>query len=355
MAERMNNRAVATGLEQSAGALAAFAAREMEERRPELVAGYGEGAFIHWKEMLTQVVRDLGAAVRVGKPAMIDARMSWHRWGFEARDVPVAELVEAFDCLRRVVKAELPEGAGEVIDPFFDAGREALTAKTPPPSSSLDAKIPEGRLALRYLDAVLTRDRREAREVVLNAARAAEITIPAIYTRVLVPALREVGRLWHLGKLTIAEEHHITSTTRSVMSVLCQMGERKAGMGRTLAAAAVAGDEHDVAVHVACDLMELEGWSCVALGADVPAPEVARAAAFFGAGVVLLSATQTTSLRAMEETIARLRHEFPESCPAIVVAGIALDGTGDLWRQMGADGRAADLETLSEALASVAR
>jgi len=53
--------------------------------------------------------------------------------------------------------------------------------------------------------------------------------------------------------------------------------------------------------------------------------------------------------------IARLRHEFPESCPTIMVAGTALDGTGDLWREMGADGRAEDLETLSAALASVVR
>jgi methanogenic corrinoid protein MtbC1 len=86
------------------------------------------------------------------------------------------------------------------------------------------------------------------------------------------------------------------------------------------------------------DLYRLAGWRCLYLGANVPAPEIARAAGTFDVDLVVLNTTLATQLKALGEAIATIRRLAPER--KILVGGLAFDGVPDLWRQLGADGYA---------------
>ena len=73
------------------------------------------------------------------------------------------------------------------------------------------------------------------------------------------------------------------------------------------------------------------------LGADVPAADVAGAAQFFGADLVVLATTLTTQIKNLQATIAALRASSGGDV-SILVGGLAFADAPDLWQRLGADG-----------------
>ena len=110
---------------------------------------------------------------------------------------------------------------------------------------------------------------------------------------------------------------------------------------RTVLAASVQGNAHDIGLRAAADLFKLAGWHSIFLGADTPAAEIARAAEFYDTKLILLSATLTTQLKTLAAAIRKVREVA--SGAKILVGGLALEGAPDLWKQLGADAYAADI------------
>ena len=113
----------------------------------------------------------------------------------------------------------------------------------------------------------------------------------AIYTQVLVAAEKEIGQLWHVGDASIAEEHLVSETTRELMALIVAKRLPPQPSARSLIAASVAGNAHDIGLRAVADLFRLAGWRCLFLGANVPAAEIARAAESFDVDLVVLNAT----------------------------------------------------------------
>jgi methanogenic corrinoid protein MtbC1 len=107
-------------------------------------------------------------------------------------------------------------------------------------------------------------------------------------------------------------------------------------------AASVAGNAHDIGLRAAADLFRLAGWHAIFLGADMPTAEIAKAAQSYNADLIILSATLTTQISALAAAIERIRQVA--SGAKILVGGLALEGSPELWRQLGADAYAPDID-----------
>jgi MerR family transcriptional regulator, light-induced transcriptional regulator len=294
-----------------------------------------------WKLHLVQRILELAAAVRVGEPALLARRITWLRRAALARGADESDLRRAVACLTTALKQELPEDLHAAVTPALAAGNAAFDAPLLADASTLDATRPSDRLALQYLAKCLEGATRDAIRIVLAAV---ERGMPAatVYTEVLLPAQKEVGELWHVGDVSIAEEHLVSETTRDLMALLVARYAPLEDDGRCLVAAAVAGNSHDLGLRAATDLFRLAGWRCLFLGANLPDAEIARAAATFDAHLVLLNATLTTQLKPLGDTIDTIRALAPGR--QVLVGGLAFEGTTDLWRKLGADALAATIE-----------
>ena len=127
--------------------------------------------------------------------------------------------------------------------------------------------------------------------------------------------------------------------------VLLANAPRRERNGRTIIAAAVQGNTHDVGVRMIADTFEMDGWRSIYLGANIPAADLASAVADFGGELVAISAALPTQLQTVADTIELLRrctHNGPT--PRIIVGGCALAGIEDLWERLGADAGATDPE-----------
>ena len=106
----------------------------------------------------------------------------------------------------------------------------------------------------------------------------------------------------------------------------------EAGKGK-IVLATVKGDIHDIGKNIVKVLLENYGFDVIDLGKDVPPLTVVEAVKKSSAALVGLSALMTTTVHAMEETIALLRKD----CPGVkvVVGGAVL--TQEYADMIGAD------------------
>ena len=102
--------------------------------------------------------------------------------------------------------------------------------------------------------------------------------------------------------------------------------------------ATVKGDIHDIGKNIVKLIFESYGYRVIDLGRDVPAESVLKSLKTSGAKLLGLSALMTTTLPAMEETVALIKKELPRV--KIIVGGAVLTGT--YAKKIGADFYAPD-------------
>ena len=86
-------------------------------------------------------------------------------------------------------------------------------------------------LSARYLDAQLAADRAEAVRVILEDGLAAGASVSDLLIRVILPAQREIGRLWQENRITIADEHVATAISQLVVAQLYGRVEARSAVG----------------------------------------------------------------------------------------------------------------------------
>jgi methanogenic corrinoid protein MtbC1 len=217
----------------------------------------------------------------------------------------------------------------------------ALEGPVPELPSFLQADTPHGRLAASYLIALLEGDGARASRLILEAA-AGGVTVPELCLQVLLPALQEIGRMWQTDEINVAEEHFATSTTKRILAQLRQLAPVRQPNGKTVLAASVMGNQHDIGLQVVADFFELEGWKVLHLGSDMPIPDLVQAVESYQPDLLTLSVSLHAQLVTLTETIQAVRRGEHGAVVKILVGGRAFAEAPDLAPSLGADGYAAD-------------
>jgi methanogenic corrinoid protein MtbC1 len=194
-------------------------------------------------------------------------------------------------------------------------------------------------LSRQYVDLLRTAERRAAIDLVLRAAD--EHPVEHIYTGLLQEAQYEVGRLWEANEISIAQEHYSTAVTQLIMSLLypriCETPKtRGAFIG-----VCVEGELHEVGIRMVCDLFELRGWRTFYLGSSMPAADLLRFIEQKRPDVIGISAIYESNVESARQVIAQLR-SVGASGVTILAGGRPFLRQPGLWREIGADGTAAD-------------
>ena len=105
---------------------------------------------------------------------------------------------------------------------------------------------------------------------------------------VVHPLMERIGDLWHQGTLRIADEHMATAVVRSFIGNIIANCQVPATAPHVLATTPE-GQMHEIGALLASAVAAAEGWNPTYLGPNLPAEEIAGAAAKKGAKAVLLS------------------------------------------------------------------
>jgi len=328
-------------LRRASRALAGYAAAELLEKHPETKAGFEPDPFAQWQDWLTVRVDELAAAIAVDRARVFAAQVLWGKAALQSRGIPPESFRTALECLQTVMERELPEQVGETANEYVSLALEAFGRQPIDLSSLLLPDTPMGRLASKYLLVLLEGDRRRACRLILDALRETEDPRD-LYLQVLLPAQEELGRMWLANEINVAEEHFASQTTQMAMSQLLPHTKVKPSNGKTLLAASVAGNQHDIGLQAVADFFEMDGWRTVLLGANVPARDLVQAVDCFDADLLGLSVSQTTQFDAVKATIQALRQAARGDDLKIMIGGRAFIDPDELPKELGADGYAPD-------------
>jgi MerR family transcriptional regulator, light-induced transcriptional regulator len=201
----------------------------------------------------------------------------------------------------------------------------------------------------RYLDAILAGSRREAFGVI-ELARTEGLGIRALYLEVFQPAMREIGRLWQDNRITVADEHLATAITQASMARLYEeLFVAAPEPGPLLVAACAEQERHELGLRMICDVLEMDGWDTVFLGASVPVEDLVQMVRARRPQVVALSASIAPHVGRVREAIRAIR-DTDGGAPLIAVGGRAFADDPGLAERLGADLTAGDAVEAAELL-----
>ncbi|MCA9973676.1 MAG: cobalamin-dependent protein [Anaerolineales bacterium] len=196
-------------------------------------------------------------------------------------------------------------------------------------------------LAHAYLDALLQRRRHAANQLIQEAVQQGT-PVQEIYLQVFEPVQHEIGRLWQLNQISVAEEHYCTAATQLVMSQLYPHIFTTRKNGWRFTAASIGGELHELGIRMVADFFEMAGWDTVYLGANTPAQAIVETLQAARSHILGISATMMFHITAVAELIRQVRLTPAGRQIRIMVGGYPFNVTPDLWQSVGADGFASN-------------
>ncbi len=311
------------------------------ERFPELEARYGPIGRVRCLEDAEFHLSFLSEAMANQLPHLFADYIGWAKAMLQGRGIPPEDLAVNLDCMRQALRQSLPEPVGGVADRYIAAGLEELPRLPGEPATFLLDDAPHTALAREFLQALLDGQRQRASRMILDAV-ADGITVRDIYLHVFQPSQREIGRLWQINRLTVAQEHYCTAATQLIMSQLYANIFSSEKNGRTMVATCVSGDLHEIGVRMVSDFFEMEGWSTFYVGANAPTSSIVSLLVEQKAELLAVSATMTFHVHVVEELIAAVRKDPRLAHVKVIVGGYPFNLAPDLWRSIGADACAND-------------
>jgi methanogenic corrinoid protein MtbC1 len=200
---------------------------------------------------------------------------------------------------------------------------------------------PFAQIAGPYLEALLAADRSRAQQIITDALGEG-LAIRDLYLGVFQPVQHEVGRLWLINKVSVAEEHFCTAATQTIMSALYPQIISSKRIGRTMVAACVGSELHEIGIRMVADFFEMEGWDTYYIGAGISHSQILSVIEQQKPDLLALSATMTHHIQKVQELISVIRSAFTVVSPRIMVGGMPFNISPELWRTVGADLWASD-------------
>jgi methanogenic corrinoid protein MtbC1 len=344
-------------LDRRRGELAETIVAAQYDLQPYLGPRYGEAGRAKCVQDVQYHLAYLAEAIASASPALFADYVAWARVLLAGLNLPAEHLATNLRCMRDVLWRQLPGAVRVIVCDYVAGGIQQLLQPTAEPSSFILDGALHASLAQQYLDALLQYRRHDASQMILGAVSAG-VTLKDIYLHVFQPCQYEIGRLWQLGRVSVAQEHYCTAATQLVMSQLYPALFAASKRGRRLVAACIAGDLHELGARMIADFFEIEGWDTIYLGANTPVPGIIETLARHKADLLAVSATMTFHVRAVRDLITAVRASPACEGVKILVGGYPFNVAPQLWRAVGADGSAGDAQAavaLAQRLLSKAR
>ncbi|ONI38092.1 hypothetical protein AN639_11275 [Candidatus Epulonipiscium fishelsonii] len=192
-------------------------------------------------------------------------------------------------------------------------------------------------ICAKILGALLNLDKNKASEIALDNLHQNKFTIKELYMKIFSPILYELGRLSHLNKITVAQEHYCAAHIQWIMTRLYPeiFGGKKNGL--KFIGVCVEGELHEIGIRMICDFLEIEGWDTYFLGSNIPIKDFINTIEKINPDLIGISCTMTFNIEYTKCLITSIRNEYQCKNISIAVGGYAFNLTDDLWKYVGAD------------------
>lgn len=192
-----------------------------------------------------------------------------------------------------------------------------------------------------FLAALLRGDRQRSSQIATGLAENLD-EIKGLYEDVIKPSMYAIGHLWENGDIGVATEHVASAIVEGVLNELYAKVASGKHQGRTVVAACVEEEKHQIGIKMVADIFEMHGWNVFFLGADMPCDELIRFMRGVKPDVLALSLSIYFHLPMLEKMLVAIRQEFP-ALPILVGGQAFRYGGRDVLSQYAGVDYAGDL------------
>lgn len=276
----------------------------------------------------------LAEAVRFNSVSLFTEYLSWAKVLLKSLDIPESIFIDTLKHLRSAIKNTLPKEEGKSIVKFLSKSIKEFPRLKDSIPSFLLRDNPYFEEASHYLNLLLSYNKSGASNYILDLSKS-EMDLKDLYIHVFQPVQYEVGRLWQMNKISVAQEHYCTAASQLIMAQLYPQIFNKAKNGKRFVGISIAQELHDIGIRMICDLLELEGWDTIYLGGNIPSPSVLKIIDERKPDVLGISAAIAFHLNEAADLIKSVKEKYPKV--KVVVGGYAFSKDKELWKSIGAD------------------
>tara|TARA_Y100001933_G_C18896023_1_gene520432 strand:- start:131 stop:1084 length:954 start_codon:yes stop_codon:yes gene_type:complete len=186
------------------------------------------------------------------------------------------------------------------------------------------------------MDALLEGESKSVFEKLLSKYKLPQDT-ETIYLGLFQPVLYRIGELWEEGKLSVGDEHLVSSAVTRLMAHLHMMTDRKLHMKGDVVIATGEHEHHQIGARMVADLMENNGWNVRFLGSDLPVDSFSDVLDHINPKFVALSVTMPFNITKVIETVKYIRSRDRWNHIKIMVGGLVINKTPSLQHIIGAN------------------
>jgi len=326
-------------------------ASEFYRRHPELNTRYGAAGRQRCQEDIAYHFGTLAESLRANDPNILLKYVAWGKSLLANRKVKTDDLVDCLLVMQEVIARIVSEPAAEAANEHIQLALDTFDSFAEVPPSCIDPGTSMANIANSYLESLLSSDPEQARKVI-RSAWLSGIGFTEIYQYVFQPSQREVGRMWQVNQITVAQEHYCTATTEKLMSEVYAQRPPSGSVSKFFVGACVAGEQHAMGIRMVTETMEANGWRVYLTGANTPTASIVDMVRRLQVHVLGISCSTVLHLAALRELIAAVRAAGRST--QVMVGGRIFCEFPGLWKRVGADGFAEDASSAVRVAAKLA-
>lgn len=192
-----------------------------------------------------------------------------------------------------------------------------------------ESNTPPAVYARQIFQALIKHDENRASDLLRETH--ALFDLITVCTKVLIPALREIGESWYRGEIRVTTEHFASAYLRGKLLSLLQAYPARRNSPLVLIGCAPM-EQHELGSLMLAVLLRSEGYRVEYLGPDIPIEDLADYASYELPGMVILAASSEISAREMRRLQDMLKKISPE--PIFGYGGRAFDLQPELCKQV---------------------
>ncbi|MBK0403828.1 cobalamin-dependent protein [Adhaeribacter sp. BT258] len=332
----MANKRTAELVYNHAAEIAEVATTLQYKRMPELESRYGKTGREKCLQDAGYHLSYLAEAILSESPLLFRDYIGWAQQMLSARNIPAKDLAVNLNCIKEALAQRLPIESFVVAAKYMNSAMNQLESAFEPIESFLKSDHTLKATAEKYLQLLLNGKRNQASQLILQEVEKG-VAVKELYLEVFQPVQHEIGRLWQLNKVSVAQEHYCTAATQMIMSQLYEHIFNSERNGYRLVATCISGDLHEVGIRMVADFFEMEGWDTFYLGANTPIESIIRTLREQEANLLIVSATMAYHVRAVSDLIEAIRRDTTLKSVKIMVGGYPFNVAPELWQAIGAD------------------
>lgn len=176
-----------------------------------------------------------------------------------------------------------------------------------------------------YLVSLLSGNRLECCTIIQNLLDMS-IEITDLHENLIKRSMYEVGDLWELNEITVANEHLTTAISDTLLNLTYPYIFETKRKGKKAVIACCTNELHQLGAKMVGDILELNGWDSYFLGANTPLDDMIRYIDKIAPAIVGLSLSYEPNLDYLKRAVETVRSEFPNL--DLLVGGHAFLGGG---------------------------